>query len=126
MNTNTAEGFYKRADQLLNAAEHEEERAEEDVVTHFICTNSRQSISDFMKGYLLEKNVAIRHPASIDSLYKQCQASDKRFNNLDLNNMVCRYELNSGSYCLDKKIVDQCLDIARKVKSIVRDHAPVH
>lgn len=126
MNTNTAEGFYKRANQLLNAAEHEEERAEEDVVTHFICTNSRQSISDFLKGFLLEKNIAIQHPASIDSLYKQCQASDKRFDKLDINNMVCKYELNAGSYCLEKNKVDQCLDIARQVKSIVRDHAPVN
>jgi hypothetical protein len=68
MHINRTEGLLHLAEELLLAAEHEQDRAAEDVVGHLICVNSRQSAANFMAGYILHKGNTIRHPVSINSL----------------------------------------------------------
>lgn len=120
----TTEQLYEKAEELLTAAEHEQERAEEDVVTHLICNHARMSISHFLIGYLLQKNVPILPPASIASLQQQCQAIDPRFDWMDMDMMPCRYEAYGKQYCIERDIVDQCLKAAQQVRSIVQAEIP--
>jgi hypothetical protein len=56
MHINRTEGLFAMAEELLMAAELEQQRAEEDVVSHLICHHSRQSISNFLAGYILQKH----------------------------------------------------------------------
>ncbi len=112
------------AEELLFAAEKEMERSAEDVVTHLVCFNSRASISNFLKAYLLSEQIAIAHPVSLSSLLKQCQAVDARFDLLDLEDMHCRTEAHDQDYCLDYKQVDTCIKVAQQARSIVMSSAP--
>lgn len=121
---NTPESLFKIADDLLIAAEHEQERSEEDVVTHLICTNSRQSISNFLAGYLIRKNIPIDQPTSLESLQLQCQSVDPRFEYVDLRKINCRFETHDRYYCLEYEHVDACLKIAQQVRSIVLAETP--
>ena len=124
MNINRTEGLFTYAEELLMAAEHEQQRAEEDVVSHLICSNSRQSISNYLAGFLLQRNVAIEHPVSIASLQLQCIAIDARFEMLDFSSFNCRLDNHDRNYCLEQDIVNDCLQIAQQVRTIVLSETP--
>jgi hypothetical protein len=124
MNTNPTDSFFQIAENLLMIAEHEQERADEDVVTHLICSHSRQSIINFLTGYLRNKNIPIDQPTTIASLQQQCQAIDARFEELSLEDVQCRFELHDRYYCLEHDHVDACLKTAQHVRSIVLEDTP--
>ncbi len=124
MNINRTEGLFTFAEELLIAAEHEQQRAEEDVVSHLICANSRQSISNYLAGFLLQKNVPIEHPVSIASLREQCKAIDARFELLDFSQFNCRWDNHDRNYCLEQDTVNECLKTAQHVRSIVMAETP--
>jgi hypothetical protein len=124
MNINRTEGLFTFAEELLAAAEHEQQRAEEDVVSHLICNNSRQSISNYLAGFLLQKNVAIEHPVSMASLQEQCKAVDARFESLDFTVFNCRWDTHDRNYCLDQDLVNDCLKVAQHVREIVLAETP--
>ena len=124
MHINRTEGLFTLAEELLLAAEHEQQRAEEDVVSHLICINSRQSISNYLAGFLLQKDIPIQHPVSINSLLEQCNAVDPRFEMLDLQPVECRCDVHDKQYCLDLNKVKSCLLIAQHVRSIVLAEIP--
>ena len=112
------------ADELLGAAEEETQRSEEDVVTHLICVNSRQSLANYLAGFLMQRNIAINQPITLQGLLDQCKTIDARFEEIDLTPMHCRCETHDNDYCLDLEQVDQCMHIARWARSVVRENAP--
>ena len=124
MNTIPTDSFLRIAEDLLLAAEHEQERADEDVVTHLICSNSRQSILHFLEGYLLNRNIPIDQPMTIASLQRQCRTIDARFEELSLDDIQCRFESHDRYYCLEHDHVDACLKTAQHVRSIVLEDTP--
>ena len=124
MHSNHTENLLHLAEYLLLTAEHEQERADEDVVTHLVCNNSRQSISHFLKGYLQSKNVPVEEPVTIASLLQQCRAVDARFEELSLDDIQCRFETHDRYYCLEHDHVDACLKAAQHVRSIVLEDTP--
>lgn len=124
MHINRTEGLFAIAEELLFTAEHEQQRAEEDVVSHLICHHSRQSISNFLAGYLLQKDIPIQHPVSIISLHEQCKTVDPRFENLDLTQIECRCDFGDKKYCLGLDKVSACLSVAQHVRSIVLAETP--
>jgi len=121
---NKTESLFQIADELLAAAEHEQERAEEDAVTHRICVHSRQAISNLLAGYLLQKNTPIEHPVSIESLQKQCQLIDARFEQLDLSPLNCRFDPRDLHYCLELENVNACFKTAQHIRSIIITETP--
>ena len=124
MNTTPTDIILRLAEDLLLAAEHEQERADEDVVTHLVCSNSRQSITHFLEGYLLNRNIPIVQPMTISSLQRQCRAIDARFEELCMDDIECRFETHDRFYCLEHDHVDACLKTAQHVRSIVLEDTP--
>jgi hypothetical protein len=112
--------------ELLQAAEMEQQRSEEDVVTHLICTHSRLALSNFLAGYLLRKQIAVHHPITMAKLLEQCKAIDARFDNIDLNQVTCRNETHDKAYCLETYQVDVCLYIAQQARDIVMTDSPAY
>ena len=112
------------ADQMLNAAQEESRRSEEDVVTHLICINARQSTANYFTGFLIKRNVALENPITIESLLDQCKILDARFEEIDLSPMYCRCETRPDGYCLDMDQVNECMRIAQWARSIVMEDTP--
>ena len=81
--------FYDTAVQNLKAANDELCRPEEDVVAFMVCKNSQVAISNFLKGYLLQNDVAVDTDATIDNMYNQCKAINPNFANIDLAGFDC-------------------------------------
>ena len=124
MNANPPDHLYQMAGNLLMTAEHEQERADEDVVTHLVCSHSRQSIIYFLTGYLHNKNIPVDQPTTIASLWQQCKTIDARFEELRFIDVQCRFELHDRFYCLEHDHVDACLRCAQHIRSIVQEDAP--
>lgn len=116
--------LFTTAKELLATAEHEQERSEEDVVTHLICTHSRLSLSNFLAGFLIRRQISVHHPVSLVSLLEQCKQVDSRFDQLNLNDIHCRNERHDNDYCLDHHQVDACLRVAQQARDIVLTDSP--
>ena len=113
------QALFANADQMLSAANAEMNRAAEDAVTHLICHNSRQSIFDYLRGFLIRSAVEPVEPLTISGLLEQCAAIDSRFRELDVSQIHCRFENRDSDYCLDLKTVEDCLHIAMQTKALV-------
>lgn len=120
MNSTNTATLFAEADQMLLAAEAEINRSAEDVVTHLVCHNSRQSIVNYLTGYLLEKGASLPHPLTLAALQENCSAVDPRFKTLDLSPIHCRFDVTDNDYCLSVQKVEECLGIARRAGELVR------
>ena len=112
------------ADELLEKAERESERSHEDVVTHLICSNSRQSIANYLAGFLMQRGMAVTQPVTLQGLLDQCKGVDARFETIDMAPIHCRCQTHDDDYCLEHEQVDQCMTIAQQARSIVRSNVP--
>jgi HEPN domain-containing protein len=119
MKTINSKTLFADADQMLELADTEMNRAEEDVVTHLVCHNSRQSIANYLSGFLLDKGISIYDSTSLAELLSQCKSVDQRFAQLDLSAIHCRFEGEPDDYCLDTEEVGRCLDVARQARELV-------
>lgn len=119
-----ADVLFRLADDMMANVEAEVQRADEDVVTHLVCFNSRQSIFNYMRGFLLRNNVKPIEPSTLNDLYDKCKTIDARFDLLDLSAIHCRCETHRNNYCLDRDQVDQCYEVAMRTREIVKEQAP--
>ena len=126
MSPDKSASLFTIGDDLLIAAQHENDRAAEDVVTHLICVNSRQSISNYLAGFLIRKNIEVIHPVSLASLLQQCKSVDARFDSLDLSQMYCREHTHDKDYCLGQEQVEECIKVAQHARSIVMSDTPAY
>ena len=126
MATDKSASLFTIGDELLNAALHENDRAAEDVVTHLICVNSRQSLSNYLAGFLIQKNIEVIHPVSLASLLQQCKSVDARFESVDLSQMYCRDHMHDKDYCLGQEQVEECIRVAQHARWIVMSDTPAY
>ena len=80
------------ADQLLNTAIEEMQRAEEDVTAYTVSFNSRQSIINYLISYLSKNGVELKKPVTMAGLMDQCRAIDGRFDLIDISQIFCRHD----------------------------------
>jgi len=112
------------ANELLRAAEHESERSEVDVVTHLICTNSRQSIANYLAGFLIRQGVTPAKSVSLQGLLDQCKDFDALFDQIDLSPLNCRCDTDGDCFCMAMDQVKECMHVAQHARSIVMKDTP--
>ena len=120
MKAPNSDTLYAEGDYLLESANLEMQRSEEDVVAHMVCFHARQSIANYLRGFLVYHGQIPETSLSLDSLRKQCLKIDKKFGQLDLSPIHCRHETDHENFCLEVKQVDECLRIAKKARQLVR------
>jgi hypothetical protein len=121
MSFDRSTSLFRIGDELIAAADQEKERSEEDIVTHLICFNARQSLANYLAGYLIRNNTDVIHPVSINGLVEQCKSINIRFASLDVSHFSCRAEFHDRNYCLGSDQVNECLRTAKFVRSFVED-----
>ncbi|MDX1406494.1 MAG: hypothetical protein R3330_00125 [Saprospiraceae bacterium] len=124
MHHDEVDQLLQQAEELFQAAEREKERSEEDVVTHLLCVNSRQSLVNYLAVFLMRRNIPLGQPVTVDGLHRQCCEVDARFEALDLSPVHCRCQTHDNDYCLDLGQVQQCMDAARQARAIVTQQVP--
>ena len=124
MRNDEVDKLLEQAKVMLEVAERETERSHEDVVTHLLCANSRQSLLNYLSVFLMKRNVPLNEPVTLDGLHRQCKEIDARFDVMDLSAIHCRFESHDRDYCLNLVQVNQCMDAARLARSIVTHDVP--
>ena len=112
--------FYETAVQKLKAANDELCRPEEDVVAFMVCKNSQVAIDNFLKGYLLQNEIAVDTDATIDDMYNQCKAINPNFTKIDLAGFDCQASHLESRYCSGTEKVSRCFDIADSLDAFLR------
>lgn len=124
MQTQNIDILISEANQLLDSAEAELLRSQEDVITHMICHNSKQSIKNYLASFLIKNSVKLQQPVSMASLMDQCRSIDGRFDLIDISQIDCNHEEGDEAYCLNVEKVTECLEIARQTKGVTTNETP--
>ncbi len=124
MPTVDADTLLNEATQLLQTADDELNRSEEDVISFLVCFNSRQAIINAMSAFLMRNNIEPQKPITMEGLLKQCAEEDGRFQDVDMSEINCKHEEDSEEYCLSVGKVNSCYNIAKIIHGIVSNRAP--
>ncbi len=109
------------ADSKLNLARKEMFKAEENVVTHLVCQNSRESLRNYLSAFLMLKKIKFSPSESIPGLLKKCGQENKTFQKIDLTTLDCRYELEEERFCFAVNKAGYCLDTVEAAKQIFKE-----
>lgn len=118
---NKVQELYNAAVRKLKEANDELCRPEEDVVAFMVCKNSQTAISNFLKGYLLQKGIQSSDDATIDQLYNQCKEINENFDKIDLKGFDCQASSLESRYCSGTEKVSRCFDIADSLDAFLRE-----
>lgn len=109
------------ATELLETADNELSRPQEDVTTHTICHKSRQALVNAMTYFLFTKDIQPHEPVTIDKLFLQCKSADKRFADIDMSEISCSDEENSDKVCFSVGKVSSCYQTAKLIHGLITD-----
>lgn len=124
MQIEKAEVLISSAEEFFHSAQNESLRSNEDAVTHLICHHSRQSIINYLHGFLLQNHIAPESPVTMSGLLEQCRNYDARFELVNISPIDCRFDTEHNDYCLEKGKVDSCLEAAKQVRNIISAEIP--
>ncbi|MFD2200421.1 HEPN domain-containing protein [Shivajiella indica] len=88
MNDIKSKSTLSEAEEMLNTAQEELCRPEEDVVHYNVCKHAYKAIEKYLTGYLLNHGVHIQNSNHIKELLHQCHNIDPKFKELDLNPLL--------------------------------------
>ena len=112
------------ADQLLERANEEIQRSEEDVIAYMVCHSSRQSIKNYLASFLINNGEAMKEPVTMASLMDQCRSIDGRFDLIDISPISCSHKVHDEDYCTNVNKVTECLQIAKQTRGIAINDTP--
>jgi hypothetical protein len=116
MLTDRSKNNIERAHELLEEAQNEMFKAEEDLVAMKVCHNARQSINKYLEAFLLHHGV---EPTSDDNelLLEQCKKIEPRFHTISAGDHQCK----QGEFCTDINRLENCLAFAKNIRNVVID-----
>jgi hypothetical protein len=116
-----SDNLFIRAENLLDNAGQELQRAEEDVVVPAVCYNSRETIYNYLEGYLIRNMQAPKEPVSLENLKNQCANINPEFKELDFSSLDCSHDNKAGqeAYCMSVTKVKSCFQVAQEVKDLI-------
>ncbi|PSL01711.1 HEPN domain-containing protein [Cecembia rubra] len=88
MNFIKSHSTISEAEEMLNIAQEELCRPEEDVVHYNVCKHAYKAIEKYLTGFLNNHGVHIQNSTSIKELLNQCRKIDAKFNELDLGHLM--------------------------------------
>ena len=106
---------------MLQLAQDEVNRPEEDVVSLSVCKGTKLTLDLFISAFLLKNNV---DPTSLNGIverYEKCLIIDPTFDKIDIYQLDCMDEkgCDASRYCLSVKKVNDCLKIAEDIRTKV-------
>ena len=107
------------ANSLIQFAEHELNRADEDVVTFLACNNIKRGINHLLLAYLTAYDVQGPMEETTDKLLNICSTIDPAFSKLNMKPLECSHEKGANNFCTSTDHVRECLDLAKQTKMLV-------
>jgi len=116
MSTNKIKTKLEQGDQFLELAQEEMNRPAEDVVSYMVCRSIRKSISLYLKGFLLDNEVAFNEEETVEVLLKKCQAINSHFKDIDISPLTFTKDYE---YTAEIDQMGKCIDLARETKELI-------
>ena len=105
---------------MLEWANREVQRPEEDAVSIAVCKDARDSLRKYLLHFLNRHHI---EPAgqSIGELHRQCVSVDPRFGSIDLLAMRCQSleSYDDEDYCLDAGNAATCLALTNQFRQLI-------
>lgn len=118
METNAILYALRDASNLLNEANSELFRPENDSVMLCACQSIKKAVKKILRTYLAENNVE-SSTESIEGLLNECRHLNPTFNSVQLSSFECRSHDHCDSYCLDENKVRSCFTQAKLLEEFV-------
>ena len=118
----------KKIQQMLNEANREYSiavnelyRPAEDMVKFAVCLSVKDILANYLRAYLLYKDIEAPKKLSISQLLKQCKTMDIEFRDINLSPVICRAENGEVKemYCLSEGRVKKCFEAAHSIREMV-------
>lgn len=115
-----AKVFIAQGKRNLNLAKNELLKPQKDVLLYSVCKNSQFTIENYLKGFLIEKNVFVENDLPLEGLLNECIKIDSRFESIDLGDIHCKSNKIDSRYCTDYETVCNCYDTADNLDTFFR------
>lgn len=117
---NKANVLFDDAAKMLNEANLELFRPEEDVVSFLVCKNAQTAIENYLKAFLYKNGQDAEKYKSIKELYAACKTINPKFEEVDLGDINCKAEKHEAKACSDIEKVSRCYNAADNLDSFLR------
>lgn len=117
MNNIKSQSTLSEAEEMLNIAQEELCRPEEDVVHYNVCKHAYKAIEKYLTGFLINHGVHIQNSTSIKELLNQCRKIDSRFNDLNLNHVMD--EEHAEKLMMNLHIALEFIQTAKQTRNLV-------
>ncbi len=96
-------------------------RPQEDTVQMAVCLCVKDILINYLRAFLLYKNMDAPKSMSVSQLLKQCKIADNDFREINLAPVICRAESGEVKemYCLTEGRIKKCFEAANSVREIV-------
>lgn len=120
---NNPQQLLDKAVKTLEQAHEELNRPDEDVMTMSVCHQARIVMAGLMESFLSLKEKDYSHARDLEAMRELCGHVDPRFNELNLESMICHPAQVKGEkcYCMDIDKVKACLVLADQCKVLVSE-----
>ena len=115
-----AKVFIAQGKRNLNLAKNELLKSEKDVLLYSVCKNSQFTIENYLKGFIIEKEVYVENDLPLQGLLDECIKIDSRFESIDLADINCKSNKIDSRYCTDYNTVCNCYDTADNIDTFYR------
>jgi hypothetical protein len=119
--SSNAKAYFAYADRLLQSAEREMDRAEEDVVTQMVVGNARHAVIHYLMAYLEARGTEPEGPAHTEGMLAQCRKMDARFDKLDLSPFAQLDSDPHNAYAYTRAEAENFLAVARLAAEVTRE-----
>ena len=115
-----ANKLFDEAVEKLNEANEQLFKPKEDVVSYVVCKNSQYAIENYLKGFLMHHGIDPTEYKTVDMLYEQCVAINKKFEKINLSDFQCSSHEIDSRFCVEVSKVSNCFDVADSLDTFLR------
>lgn len=115
-----ARDYISKGSQKLHEADQELYKPEEDVVSLVICRSTKDSIENYLKGYLTLRGFDIVDGQTLGDLMERCRMLDSKFRSINIEEIDCRNVKNPDLHCQEIEKFGACYEVADKLDTLLR------
>ncbi len=115
-----AEQYFSKGSKKLHEADQELYKPGEDVVSLVICQSTKESIENYLKGFLTLRGFDIEEDQTLGDLMERCRMLDPKFHDIRIEEIDCRNVKDSTLHCEEIEKFGACYEVADQLDTLLR------
>lgn len=117
---NKAEQYFSKGSKKLHEADQELYKPGEDIVSLVICQSTKESIENYLKGFLTLRGFDIEEDQTLGDLMERCRMLDQKFHDIKIEEIDCRNAKDSTLHCEEIEKFGACYEVADQLDTLLR------